>query len=154
VADQMLRFPYPYGRRHAAAFLGRPETHFAVEANRALAGGIGLSVGRGANARTAELSYWLGEPFWGHGIASAAVRVVTAYAFRTLRLRRVLALPFVDNRASGRVLEKAGFRREATHRGSAARNGVVHDQSVYALTNDSLPDHDGAERRDEADEGG
>ena len=138
----MLRLPYPYRQRHAAEFvgyvklrrvLGRPETHFAIEANRELAGGIGLATGSGVNASTAELSYWLGESFWGRGIASAAVRALTPYAFRRLGLKRVVALPFAGNRASCRVLEKAGFRREAIQRASAAKRGVVHDQWVYAV---------------------
>jgi RimJ/RimL family protein N-acetyltransferase len=147
VADQMLRFPYPYGRRHAAAFLGfvrlrralgRPETHFAIESNRELAGGIGLRMGSEVEARIGELSYWLGESFWGRGLATAAVRALTPYAFLTLRLERVRALPFADNRASGRVLEKAGFERESLQRGSAVRRGVVHDQWVYVLTRDAF----------------
>ena len=147
VADRMLRIPYPYRRWHAATFLGfvelrrvmgRPEMHFAIEANRELAGGIGLATVSGVSARTAELSYWLGESFWGRGIASAAVRCLTPYAFRTLRLNRIVALPFADNRASCRVLEKAGFQREALQRGSAARHGVVHDQWLYALADDEV----------------
>lgn len=142
VADQMLRFPYPYRRRHAVAFLGlvklrgilgRPEAHFAIEVHRELAGGIGLVVGSGGKARTAELFYWLGESFWGHGIASAAVPVLTRYAFRTLRMERIFALPLATNRASCRVLEKAGFKAESIRRGSAVKGGVVHDQWVYAL---------------------
>lgn len=138
----MLRFPFPYGRRHAVAFLGlvklrgllgRPEAHFAIEVDRELAGGIGLAIRSGVSARSAELSYWLGESFWGRGIASASVRAVTRYAFLTLRLERVFARPLADNRASCRVLEKTGFRPESLQRGGAAKDGVVHDQWVYAL---------------------
>ena len=151
VADQMLRFPYPYGRRHALAFLtfvklrrafGQPEVHFAIEADQVVAGGIGLAIGSGANAGTAELSYWLGESFWGRGIASAAVGAVTPYAFRGLGLKRLLALPLAENRASCRVLEKAGFTQEVMRRGRAVKYGVVRDQWVYALANDNLVDHD------------
>jgi len=121
------------------SILGRPEAHFAIEVDSELAGGIGLAVGSAGLSRSAELSYWLGEAFWGRGIASEAIQPLTHYAFRTLRLERVFALPFSDNRASCRVLEKAGFMPEALQRRSAVRRGVVHDQRVYALVNDTGP---------------
>jgi ribosomal-protein-alanine N-acetyltransferase len=132
------------------SIFGRPEAHLAIEVNRELAGGIGLAIGCGGHGRTAELSYWLGEAFWGRGTATAAVRGVTRYAFRTLRLGRVFALPFAENRASCRVLEKAGFKREATPRGSARKRGVVHGQLVYALATSAFMDQGGVERADEA----
>jgi len=145
VSQNMLRFPYPYTRRDAALFLGflqlrgilgRPETHFAIEAEADLAGGIGLLIGSGAQRRTAELFYWLGESLWGRGIATAAVRTLTEYGFRALRLTRVFALPFSDNQASCRVLEKAGFRQEAFQPRSATKDGIVHDQWMYARTHE------------------
>jgi RimJ/RimL family protein N-acetyltransferase len=154
VSDQMLRFPHPYRRLHAmlhVAFVGvrralGRETNFAIEAGGKLAGGIGLLFGSDQNARQAELYYWLGESFWGRGIATAAVRAFTEHVFRSLEVERIFALPFEDNRASGRVLEKAGFRREGSRRGSAIKRGVVHDQLVYGRSNARSSEHGGVEQ--------
>ena len=50
---------------------------------------------------------------------------------------RLFALPFADNAQSIRVLEKAGYTREATLRASSVKHGVVRDQALYALVNDA-----------------
>ena len=63
---------------------------------------------------------------------TAAVRAVTTYAFTSLDLVRVFALPFTDNAASVRVLEKAGYMREGLLRSSAIKAGQVRDQYLYA----------------------
>lgn len=57
----------------------------------------------------AEVGYWVGRPFWGHGYASEALRLVTAFAFGELGLRRVYAHVLASNPASAWVLEKVGF---------------------------------------------
>jgi RimJ/RimL family protein N-acetyltransferase len=58
---------------------------------------------------TAELDYWIAVPFWGRGIATAAVRLAVTLAFAGLRLQVVESVCLEENPASGRVLEKAGF---------------------------------------------
>jgi RimJ/RimL family protein N-acetyltransferase len=57
---------------------------------------------------------------------------MTQYAIQTHRLTRVFAVPFEWNAASLRVLEKAGYRREARLRRSAIKDGQVIDQILYA----------------------
>ncbi|MGF1612021.1 MAG: GNAT family N-acetyltransferase [Kiloniellales bacterium] len=57
-----------------------------------------------------ELGYWLGEPWWGRGLATEAARRVVAFAFEALTLEELLSGHFLDNPASGRVLRKCGFR--------------------------------------------
>jgi len=81
---------------------------------------------------SAEIGYWLGEAVWGRGIATEALQAVTAEAFRRFELRRVYALPFADNRASVRVLEKAGYTLEGHLRQSAIKDGTIRDQLLYA----------------------
>ncbi len=70
--------------------------------------------------------------YWNRGIVTEAVREVTAEGFRRLDLTRIFALPFADNAASIRVLEKAGFVLEGTLRQSAIKEGVIRDQRLYA----------------------
>ena len=82
----------------------------------------------------AELGYWLGEAFWGRGIMSVAVRAATEYAFSAFGLTRLYALPYARNSVSIRVLEKAGYTREALLRRSAIKDGVVLDQVLLAIT--------------------
>ena len=90
---------------------------------------------------TAELGYWLGEPFWGRGLATAAVRAVTRHAFAAFPLERVFALPFGPNRASQRVLEKAGFRREAYLRSRLpGLDNTRHDDVQYVLLPEDVLD--------------
>jgi RimJ/RimL family protein N-acetyltransferase len=86
----------------------------------------------------AEIGYWLGRAFWGPGLATAAVGGLTGHAFRTHALTRVYALPFADNAASIRVLEKAGYRCEGRLRRAAVKDGRVRDQAVYAITDEDL----------------
>jgi len=130
-------FPHPYrladARRFLRGAIGRdPETVFAIEVEGQAAGGIGFRLHDDVERVSAELGYWLGEPFWGRGIATEAVRAVTGLAFARHGLTRVYALPFEWNAASCRVLEKAGFVLEARLRKSAIKDGRVLDQFLYA----------------------
>jgi RimJ/RimL family protein N-acetyltransferase len=131
------RFPHPYTLRDARKFLAsvigaRPETNFAIEVDGAAVGSIGFRIQTDVERIGAELGYWLGETYWGRGIATAAVGAVTEHAMNTHDLVRVFALPFAHNRASARVLEKAGFALEGVMRSSAIKDGRVLDQLLYA----------------------
>ena len=137
-------FPHPYGIGDARAFIalaGRtdPPTFFAIEVDGALAGGIGYTPRTDVERIGAEVGYWLGRVFWGRGIATAALRLLTAHAFAAdPELRRLWAVPFARNVASARVLEKCGYRLEGTLRQSAIKDGIVLDQWMYAITRDDL----------------
>jgi ribosomal-protein-alanine N-acetyltransferase len=134
------RFPHPYTPRDARTFIHscatiRPHVSFAIVVGGEAVGGIGISPGADVERFSAEIGYWLGEPFWGRGITVEAVRLVSEYAFEKCRLLRLFALPFADNRRSTRVLEKAGYTREAILRSSAVKDGTARDQALYALVN-------------------
>ena len=135
-------FPYPYGEDDADRFIAmalgmEPQTYVAIEASGHLAGGVGYTLHSDVERIAAEVGYWIGVPFWGRGIATEAVRRITATAFlRHADLRRLYALPFASNAASARVLEKAGYRREAVMRQSAIKEGIVQDQWLYAILRD------------------
>lgn len=132
-------FPHPYSIDDAHRFVGvasamRPPTYFAIVVSDALAGGIGYTLHTDVERVGAEVGYWLGVDFWGRGIATDAVRQLTQFAFaRHPELRRLYAVPFTSNRASARVLEKAGYTREGTLRESAIKDGRVLDQFMYSI---------------------
>lgn len=86
------------------------------EANKvAFAGLIALSLGK-PNFRTAEVWYKLHPNCWGKGYATEALRQVLAFGFNELKLHRVEAGCAVGNKASIRVLEKAGMQKEGSKR--------------------------------------
>ena len=109
-----------------------PKTVFAIANEVEAIGSIGLMVGKDVHRFTAELGYWLAEPFWGKGVMTEAVKRITEYAFNSFGLKRVYAEPYTSNRASARVLEKAGFKYEGLLRASAFKDGRLVDQLLYA----------------------
>jgi RimJ/RimL family protein N-acetyltransferase len=132
------RFPHPYTARDGRTFIRaarkmQPETFFAIAVNGAAVGGIGFVMLQDVERVSAEVGYWLGEPFWGRGIVTEALIAVTKYAIEQHRLTRLFALPFAFNTASCRVLEKAGYLLEARLRRSAIKDGSVVDQLQYAF---------------------
>jgi len=141
VAGQLRdRFPHPYTIADARHFLhsvagARPTTMFAMIVEGQAVGGIGFFPGADVERFSAEVGYWLAEPYWGRGITVEAVRLLSAYAFEVCNLLRLFALPFADNARSIRVLEKAGYTREGLLRSSSVKYGKVRDQALYALVN-------------------
>jgi ribosomal-protein-alanine N-acetyltransferase len=134
------RFPHPYTPRDARAFLKHAvssddPTNLAIEVDGIAAGAIGYVPGRDVERYSAEIGYWLGETFWGRGIVSEAVRLVTHHAFTEMGFLRLFALPFADNIGSIRVLERAGYEREGLLRASSVKFGEIKDQYMYARIN-------------------
>jgi ribosomal-protein-alanine N-acetyltransferase len=132
------RFPHPYTLADAHAWIAHTtsaadSTSFAIDVAGSVVGGIGLRMNDDVERVGAEIGYWVGREYWGRGIATDAVRAVTEHAFATHELTRVYALPFADNAASIRVLEKTGYLREGLLRRSAIKDGVVRDQLLYAV---------------------
>ncbi len=111
-----------------------PETFFAIAVNGEAVGGIGFVPLTDVERVSAEVGYWLGEPFWGRGLATEAVIAISRYAIEHHGLTRLFALPFAYNPASCRVLEKAGYQLETRLRRSAIKDGVIVDQMLYGLT--------------------
>ena len=139
-------FPHPYTPTNARLWIEyvvdpEVETNFAIDVGGEAVGNVGLRIGTDIERYSAELWYWLGQAHWGNGIVSAALRVLTDYAFTQLKLSRLYAQPMAHNAASIRVLEKAGFRREGILRDSIVKNGVFMDTVLYAyLSSDWLAD--------------
>src|SRR5439155_1050682 len=103
-----------------------PTQHFAIVVDGSGVGGIAAEPGEGERRRSAEVGYWLGEPFWGRGIATEALRAVTDYAFATFDVIRLEAGVFGWNPASARVLEKVGYTLEGRMRQAVGMAGRLH----------------------------
>jgi ribosomal-protein-alanine N-acetyltransferase len=130
------RVPFPYTESDGNAWLDlatsqEPVTDFAIEQEGHAVGGMGLVLKDDVEFGTAELGYWLSESLWGRGLCTAAVQGLVPWAFSEFDLRRIYALPFAGNKASRRVLEKAGFQLEGTLRQHILKDGRVQDQAVY-----------------------
>lgn len=134
-------FPHPYALEHAVGFLAHvasrpPGCHLAIVVDGQAVGSIGLKLGTDVERVSAELGYWLGAPYRGHGVMPEAIRAFTDDSFERFSLTRIFALPFAHNTASCRALEKAGFSLEGTLRRSAIKEGRITDQRLYARVPD------------------
>ncbi len=131
-------FPRPFTPERARVFIenartARPETRFAIAVDGEAVGGIGFGLHEGIGRVSAELGYWLGEPFWGQGVMTEAIGAATQHALSAYGLTRVFATPFASNVASARALEKAGYVLEGRMRRCAIKEGRVIDQLLYAF---------------------
>jgi len=101
-----------------------------VNEDRQIIGGIGLS--NIEKNHKAEIGYWLNETYWGKGIITIAVRALTTFGFEKLKLKRLYAHVFSQNKASMRVLEKAGYKREGVLKKHHKKNTKYYDSTIYA----------------------
>jgi [ribosomal protein S5]-alanine N-acetyltransferase len=106
---------------------------FAIEVDGEAAGSIGFVPHSDVERVSAEIGYWLGEPFWGRGIVTEALVAVTKYAIDTHHLTRIFAIPYARNEASARALEKASYVLEGRLRRSCIKDGEILDQLQYAF---------------------
>lgn len=132
--------PLPYTQKDAEEYirmvLGGPQGAmyaFAIQVNHKAVGSIGITRKENVHRLTAELGYYLAEPFWGEGLVTSAVKEACQYVFANTDILRIFAEPFTANLASCRVLEKAEFVHEGTLRKNAIKNSVVQDMELYAL---------------------
>lgn len=133
-------FPHPYTAEDADRWFTLLEnmdeaTHWAIEIDGEAVGGIGVTLRQDVYAHSAEIGYWLGETYWGRGIATEAMRAVVPYAMKRYDLLRLEAPVFAWNPASARVLEKCGFAREGVLRSGARKEDELVDIWLYAFVN-------------------
>ncbi len=131
VVRNLANAPWPYGEKEARAFTAKPVDPFYPRflitraRDAALIGGIAIDRGQSRDSEP-EIGYWIARRHWNHGYATEAGRAVLSIA-RTLGHSQLKAMHFLDNPASGRVLEKLGFtptglvaQRHSCARGEAA----------------------------------
>ncbi|MFN8348542.1 MAG: GNAT family protein [Spirosomataceae bacterium] len=129
-------FPHPYTLENARQWIDicKSETKptvFAIDIDGEVAGGIGIVLQKDIFRKNAEIGYWLGEPYWGKGIATEAVKEMTEYAFCHFNIHRLYAGVFEYNPASMQVLKKAGFHFEAILRKSVYKEDSLWDEHIY-----------------------
>lgn len=133
ILTKLARAPSPYRIADAETFLAMPRgedhadflIHLRTNGRPRLVGGVGVV--RDEERGALELGYWIARPYWGLGFATEAARAVVVIARDTLRQARLVSGHFVDNPASGKVLEKLGFRPtgEIVARQCRARGAAV-----------------------------
>ena len=130
-------FPHPYTEDDADDWLAiaadpGASIQLAIDVGGRAVGGIGVIAGRGIFSATAQFGYWVGQVHWGRGIATAAATALASRLASERLFARLEAQVFEWNPASMRVLEKAGFEREAVLRCGATKDGMVIDTVLYA----------------------
>ncbi|HEX2946501.1 MAG TPA: GNAT family N-acetyltransferase [Clostridia bacterium] len=133
--------PYPYtvndAKEYITAMLSadKEKTYaFAITVDDKVIGSIGVFRGSNIHSRTAEMGYYIAEPYWGKGLGTSAVKQTCCYIFEHSDIIRIYAEPFAYNMASCRILEKSGFQCEGILHKNAVKNGKVVDMKMYALT--------------------
>ncbi len=132
--------PFPYHKADAVTFIDscqeeNPQTTFAIEHEGKLVGIIALTLQQDVYRKSAEMGYWLGEPYWNQGIMTQAIKEIVSYAFNKLDLVRLYCGVFANNKASQSLLEKSGFQLEGVFRNGVFKNDQLMDEYRYALLN-------------------
>ena len=132
------QFPHPYTIQDGKAFIeyatkDEPIHLFAIEVNQEAVGGIGIHPQSDIFIKNAEIGYWLGEPFWGHGIVSKAIKQIIQFGFSTFDIERIFARPYGTNFASQKILEKNNFLLEGRYNNILYKNGEYLDELIYAI---------------------
>ena len=133
--------PYPYEETDAEFFINstkeeEPKQTFGIEYKGELSGVIGLVIQKDVYKKSAEIGYWIGEPFWGNGIATKAVELITEYGFNKLGLNRIYSGVFEYNVASMKVLEKNGYEKEGIFKNAILKNDEICDEHRFFKLNE------------------
>lgn len=134
-----LTLPYPYTIKDAREWIDKnlkeakkkkpQKINFAIDINGGVAGGIGLDH---IEEHKAELGYWLAESYWGKGIMTKAVKLVTEFGFNKLKFVRIYARIFIFNKASVRVLKKNGYKLEGILEKDIKKKDKFIDNYIFA----------------------
>jgi RimJ/RimL family protein N-acetyltransferase len=110
-----------------------PPLNFAIEYNYKFCGVIGLVPLQDVYSKSAEMGYWIGEPFWGMGLVVKSIKLIVQYAFNEVGFIRLNSSVFAYNTASMRVLEKSSFTKECIAKNAVVKNGIICDEHRYVL---------------------
>ncbi len=138
-----MNIPFPYTEDNARFWLALTKNGFEkgnqfifairLKENNQLIGGIDLGIDQIFNK--AELGYWLDKDYWNNGYTTEAVIAMIHFGFEKLKLKRIFASHFDCNTSSGRVLEKAGMKKEGVLLCHTCKNGKYQNHHLYAIIN-------------------
>jgi RimJ/RimL family protein N-acetyltransferase len=131
-------FPHPYTLKDAKKWITfclteSENVHLAIIYKNELVGAIGAQFKDDIYRYSAELGYWVAEPFWGKGIATRIIKSLTLYIFKTYKVNRIYGHTFPNNVGSNKVLLNNGFKKEGTLRKAAFKDGFFIDLEVFGL---------------------
>jgi RimJ/RimL family protein N-acetyltransferase len=131
--------PFPYSVDDAIFFINltkqeEPRMTFGIEYDGQLCGVIGLIAQQDVYRKTAEIGYWIGEPFWNKGIATQAVKLITNYGLNKLDYIRIHTGVFEYNIGSMKVLEKCGYKRDGVFEKAIIKNGKIFNEHRFSIT--------------------
>ncbi|MEO8149125.1 MAG: GNAT family protein [Bacteroidia bacterium] len=146
IYNNTLLIPYPYLEKDAVVFLnwieakqtefGAPVVFAIRNVMDELVGITGLVCKYNKDSHKEEIGYWMGKPFRGNGITTAAVKKFTDYLFSNRKYIRIEAQTYMHNTASQKVLEKAGFEFEGILKKNFVKKGVYIDNRLFAKIKD------------------
>jgi len=131
-------FPFPYTNADAEKWIdfvikNPGSLFFAIANSEELIGAIGAVPFDDVHKYTAEIGFWLGEPFWNNGIISKAINYFCNFIFLNYDFNRLTANVFEGNEASKKVLEKNGFVLEGTLKNNVFKENKFMDYHIYGL---------------------
>ena len=136
--------PYPYSDDDADFFINLTlneevhQTFGILNDQKELCGVISVLVQADVYSKSAEIGFWIGEPHWGKGLATKAIKEITKYGFQELKLERIYAGVFESNKGSMKALEKNGYHKEAIFKNAIIKNGKICDEHRFAMLKDKF----------------
>lgn len=154
VAKTLARVPFPYPRELADEWIASTHAqmaagtawHLAVvgiehagtpEEKEMLVGCVGLTLD--AEAKSAELGYWIGRKFWGHGVGPEAAGRLARWALAHLGIEKLVASALVENDRSQAVLRRIGFREVGQGTRDFLSRGPAMPVTLFELGRADLP---------------
>lgn len=130
-------FPYPYTQEDAEWWISTGSMNDGaitrvIEYEGVMVGSIGLTPQIGWRNHVVEIGYWIGEAYWGNGIASNALQEMTDTAFSELGYQKIIAPVLAPNKASMRVLEKQDYELEGVLKNDVHKEGKYFDIHHFA----------------------
>lgn len=130
-------FPFPYSKSDAEFWIEigcreQGNVTKVIEYNNEFVGSVGIKPQFSWKSHSAEIGYFVGEMYWGKGIATAALRIMTTLAFETLKFRKLFAPVLAPNTASMHVLEKCGYSLEGILIQEVYKDDQYFDTYQYA----------------------
>ncbi len=141
IAANTMTIPHPYPDGESEAWITKHLSHFeqgigvnfaiVVTTTQELIGSIGMGIDQ--DHCCAEIGYWIGDAYRGHGYCTEAGRALLQFGFETLGSHRIRAEHFAHNPASGRVMQKLGMTYEGCSRQAILKWGEFLDVHQYAI---------------------